>query len=289
LAQERLKLSAVLFRIHSGFRFSPTRVCTLSYHPGRFFAMAAPLEKSSTSGILKRSQSQTTFQKTGEFSVTGGLGCTGQGGLALTKNSPPPKVPKYLSVHALTRRRKLSASTGNIHGYLAEDYHQINWPLPKMFGMEKYGFSLIDITDPRHVRDCANLSKKLIRLFYDQQIIDLEWRKTYKALLDAEHRQESLPINAQQKTKDILKKEVDGHLKYLLELQEQKDLYEKEIQEVTIKCDDIKLALKKEQDLEDLRMFMENRTRNSKSADNEFFRTKFNIHPAGHSRGPAMM
>ena len=59
--------------------------------------------------------------------------------------------------------RKLPSSTGNLHGWLAEagltlvssepppptlfflhvsakDYSQINWPLPKMFGKEKYGY-----------------------------------------------------------------------------------------------------------------------------------------------------
>merc|ERR1719204_1550087 len=119
---------------------------------------------------------------------------------ALTKTSPPPKVPRYLSVHALTRRRKLPNSTGNLHGYLAEDYHQINWPLPKMFGPEKYGHSLIDITDPRTLKECASMSKRLVRLSYDQQLIDLEWRKTYKALLSAEHKLATSGENASQKT-----------------------------------------------------------------------------------------
>jgi len=221
------------------------------------------------------------LRKSGEMTLTGPGSPTGSSQGALTKHSPPPKVPKYLSVHALTRRRKLSASTGNIHGYMAEDYHQVNWPLPKMFGMEKYGYSLIDITDPRYLKECAALSKKLVRLQYDQQIIDLEWRKTYKALLDAEHRQDTLPANAQQKTKDTLKKEVEGYTKYLTDLQEQKDMYQLEVVEVYSRCDEIKLALKKEGDLEDLRMFMENRTKDSLSADNAFFRMKFNIHAAG--------
>merc|ERR1719215_1082198 len=173
--------------------------------------------------------SSGTLQKSGQVALGNGTQPGSPSGTmqgTFSKTAPAPAVPKYLSVHALTRRRKLAASTGNLHGYMAEDYQQINWPLPKMFGMEKYGYSLIDITDPRHVKDCAGMSKKLVRLAYDQQIVDLEWRKTYKALLDAEHRQDTLPGNAQQKTKDILKKEVDGHMKYLLELQEQKDLYQ---------------------------------------------------------------
>eukprot|EP00445_Apocalathium_hangoei_P037502 CAMPEP_0203961090 /NCGR_PEP_ID=MMETSP0359-20131031/91621_1 /ASSEMBLY_ACC=CAM_ASM_000338 /TAXON_ID=268821 /ORGANISM="Scrippsiella Hangoei, Strain SHTV-5" /LENGTH=236 /DNA_ID=CAMNT_0050895747 /DNA_START=63 /DNA_END=773 /DNA_ORIENTATION=+ len=234
------------------------------------------------SAELRRTQSSGMLKKSGELALAGSAS---QG--ALTKHSPPPKVPKYLSVHALTRRRKLAASTGNLHGYMAEDYHQINWPLPKMFGKEKYGYSLIDITDPRHLKESASMSKKLVRLQYDQQIIDLEWRKTYKSLLDAEHRRDTLPGNAQPKTKDMHKKEVDDYIKYLGELQEQKDMYEKSITEVYTKCDDIKLALKKESDLEDLRVFMETRTKDSLSADNAFFRTKFNIHASG-GRGSGM-
>jgi len=212
-----------------------------------------------STGPLRRSQSSGTLRKSGEVTIGGSPTGASQG--ALTKHSPPPAVPKYLSVHALTRRRKLSQSTGNLHGYMAEDYHQINWPLPKMFGMEKYGYSLIDIQDPRYLKECAAMSKKLVRLSYDQQIIDLEWRKTYKALLDAEHRQATLPINAQQKTKDMLKKEVDGYMKYLLELQEQK-----------------------ESDLEDLRMHMEQRTRDKLDPEQPFWRTKFNIHSSGGGR-----
>jgi len=150
-----------------------------------------------------------------------------------------------------------------------------------MFGEEKYGHSLIDIEDPRHIKDCAGMSKKLIRLSYDQQIIDLEWRRTYKALLDAEHRLATLSINAPQKTKELLKKEVDGHMKYLLELQEQKDMYETETGFVYSRCDEIKLALKKESDLEQLRMTMQERTRKAFGTDSDFFKKKFNIYRSG--------
>jgi len=211
--------------------------------------------------------------------VAGSPGSTQQG-----FSQTAPAVPKHLSVHALTRRRKLASSTGNLHGYMAEDYHQINWPLPKMFGDERYGYSLIDITDPRYLKECAAMSKKLIRLSYDQQIIDLEWRKTYNALLDAEHKQatlrprEGLPAKFMTKTTDLLKKDVDNAMKYLLELQEQKDLFEREIQEVYARCDAIKAALKKESDLEELRVHMEGRTKGQIADDSEFWRRKFNIH-----------
>lgn len=219
--------------------------------------------------MLKKSMSSGTLRKTGEATLSN----AGNGG------ESPVALPKYLNVNKLTRRRKLSHSTGNLHGFMAADYSQINWPLPKMFGFEKYGYSLIDIDDPRYIQECAAMSKKLIRLSYDQQIIDLEWRKTYKALLDAEHRQATLPKNAQEKVRAILKKEVDGCMKYLLELQEQKDVYEQQIKDVYARCDAIKATIKKENDLEDLRMTMEKQTQDKISLESPFWRTKFHIRP----------
>lgn len=224
---------------------------------------------------LNRSFSGSILKKSGELSL-------GQQE-TLTKYSPPPKVPQYLSVHALTRRRKLSASSGNLHGCMADDYSRINWPLPKMFGEEKYAYSLIDITDPRCTRECAAMSKQLIRLAYDQQIMELEWRKTYKRMLLAEHRLRTLPETAPQKTVDSHKKEIENHNKYLLELQQQKDMYEKEVTDIYAHCDEIKLALKKESDLEDLRMYMEGVTKDRVEAGSPFWSAKFNIHLASSS------
>jgi len=186
-----------------------------------------------------------------------------------------------LNVSGLTRRRKLSQSTGNLHGYMAEDYGQISWPLPKMFGNEKYGYSLIDIADPRYIKECAALSKKLVRLSYDQQIVDLEWRKAYKALLDAEHKQSTLPASAQEKTRALMKKEVDGCLKYLLELQEQKDMYEQSVQDIYAQCSAIKASKLTEKGLEDLRQHMEANTKDKIHDNSPFWRTKFNVKSQG--------
>merc|ERR1711862_93138 len=197
----------------------------------------------------------------------------GRGG----EDTPIPKIPAYLSVLALTGKRKLSKSTGNLHGFLAEDYSQLKWPLPKAFGQEKYGFSLIDIEDPRFLKECAGMSKKLCRLSYDQQIIDLEWRNTYKKLLDAEHRKGTLPENVNPKTKTILEKEVAEHLKYLHELQHQKDMYQQEIQETYQRCADIKARIKKENDLEDLRLMMEKRELEKNGRESPVWKVKFNV------------
>eukprot|EP00929_Paragymnodinium_shiwhaense_P095464 TRINITY_DN5660_c0_g3_i1.p2 TRINITY_DN5660_c0_g3~~TRINITY_DN5660_c0_g3_i1.p2 ORF type:complete len:179 (-),score=74.03 TRINITY_DN5660_c0_g3_i1:137-673(-) len=169
---------------------------------------------------------------------------------------------------------------------MAEDYSQLNWPLPKMFGQEKYAYSLVDVEvkgrkatrDGRFVKECAQSSKKMVRLAYDQQIIDREWRNTYKALLRAEHHQATLPGNATEKTKKILKEEVDNQMKYLLELQEQKDMYETQIKNVYERCDSIKETIRKEAELDELREFMESQTKGRISADSPFWRTKFNIH-----------
>mmetsp|Transcript_61068 Transcript_61068/g.160571 ORF Transcript_61068/g.160571 Transcript_61068/m.160571 type:complete len:254 (-) Transcript_61068:71-832(-) len=235
--------------------------------------MASPTSQNlNGSGTLRRHQSTGQLAKTGQVAVNGNVATLPNG-----ETMHVPKIAPHLSVSGLTQRRKLNKSTGNMHGYMAEDYMQVRCPLPKMFGDEKYGYSLIDIEDPRYLVECAAMSKKLVRLNYDQQIIDLEWRKTYKALLDAEHRQATLSSNAPVKTKELMKKEVDGAMKYLLELQEQKDMYEVHIKEIYAKCDEIKALLKKERDLEDLRMDMEHQTKAAIHDESPFWRTKFNI------------
>jgi hypothetical protein len=233
----------------------------------------------------------------GRSKSSGALAAAGSGVLGATGSStraddPLPKVPTYLSVTGLTKRRKLSKSTGNLHAYMAEDYSQLNWPLPKMFGQEKYGYSLVDVEtkgrkasrDARFVKECALMSKKLVRLGYDQQIVDNEWRNTYKQLLDAEHRQRTLPENAQEKTKTVLKKEVETAMKYLLELQEQKDMYSQTILDTHRKCDSIKDTIKKEADLDELREYMEDQTRQRIHGESPFWRNKFNIKSANNRK-----
>jgi hypothetical protein len=232
----------------------------------------AKLAKSDSNSGLRRSQSSSTLRQTGQIASNTAITCADE--------PAPAKIPRYLSVNGLTHRRKLSGSTGNIHGYMAEDYKQLNWPLPRMFGMEKYGYSLIDIDDPRFLKESAANSQKLIRLQYDDQIVDLEWRKTYKKLRDAEHRMATAGSN--DKTKDLLKKEVNAHLKYLLELQEQKDMYQENIKEVYDRCDAIKGMIKKENDLEDLRMSLEWQTKQRIPEENAFWKAKFNTRSPTH-------
>lgn len=237
----------------------------------------AEMAMSSTAGAaMRRSASSGTLMRSGEAALGSSNGF----------DSPQSDIPRHLSVCALSKkhRRKLSASTGNLHGYRAEDYRVLNWPLPKMFGEEKYAYSLIDIKDQRYLKDCASMSEKLIRLAYDQQIIDLQWRKTYKALLDAEHRKATLP-EKQDKAKKDLQKEVDTCMKHLLELQNQRDSYEEEIKDVYSKCAAIKGQIKTEKDLENLRRFMEKKNGggvNRGSPDFRPFNTR-SAHPRNRS------
>jgi hypothetical protein len=226
----------------------------------------------SDSMTLKRSQSSSTLARSGAL-ATGTM-------MPYDETAAAPKIPRYLNVNGLTTRRKLSATTGNVHGYMAEDYKQLSWPLPKMFGHEKYGFSLIDIEDPRFLAKCAGNSKKLIRLQYDQQIVDLEWRKVFKKLQDAEHRKETCGTN--EKTKEALTAEVKKLFVYLKELQEQKDMYQEQIAEVYSQCDNIKSTIKKEKDLNDLRKSLENQTRQKIPQDAAFWKAKFNTRSPTH-------
>merc|ERR1712100_450258 len=69
----------------------------------------------------------------------------------------------------------------------SEDYNSLCWSMPKMFGDEKYAFTLIGIEDPRYLTEVKEMGRKLTRLNYEKQIIDMEWRKTYKMMLQAEH------------------------------------------------------------------------------------------------------
>lgn len=187
-----------------------------------------------------------------------------------------PDVPEWLSTKSLVKRRYLSQSTGNLHGLQANEFHGTKWPLPRMFGDEKYAYTLIDIEDPRYVEECANMAKRLIHYFYDQQIFDLEWRKTYKRLISAEKRRANLPPSAQQKAKDELDKNVAKAKKYLLELQEQKDLYQTYIDQIFDRCSQIKRSIKKENDLEELREEMSNRVKSRFDTSDAFWRTSFN-------------
>lgn len=83
----------------------------------------------------------------GQFDVDTMASSPQKGTIALA--GTVPDIPEWLSTKSLTRRRYLPASTGNLHGLQAGEFHSTKWPLPKMFGEERYAYSLIDIEDPR--------------------------------------------------------------------------------------------------------------------------------------------
>lgn len=201
----------------------------------------------------------------------------GEPTLARCLSTPNMKIPEWFSTKCLTKKRYLSPSTGNLHGLRAEDYFRVQWPLPRMFGDEKYAFGVIDIDDPRYETEAVEMGKKLVRLFYDQQIMDLEWRNTYKKLLMAEHRRATLASDAQQRTKDKMDAEVTSAKKYLLELQDQKDLYRCCTEEIWARCDHIKATIKAETDLEELRLELTNRVKTRYARDDAFWKSSFNV------------
>lgn len=204
-----------------------------------------------------------------------------QGKVGSTGTPGSESLPLYLSTKSLAKRCYLSASTGNIHGLKSADYEKTRWPLPKMFGNEKYAYNLIDIEEPRYAVRASQMGKQLIRFFYDQQILDLEWRKTYKALQDAEHRRNTMPETMRQAARDRVEREVTEKRKYLLELQEQKDIYEENVQKIWKECDTTKRSIQKETDLENLRQEMSDRTRDRiGDAEAPFWSKKFN--PQSH-------
>lgn len=79
------------------------------------------------------------------------------------------------------------------------------------------------------------------------------WTNIFKHLSQAQRRRDSLPENATQKTIDKLDADVKNYKTYLLELQQQRDLYDQEIQKIFSRCDQIKATIKKQQQLEKVR------------------------------------
>merc|ERR1712232_1327906 len=164
-----------------------------------------------------------------------------------------------------------------------------------MYGQEKYGYSLVDVElknrperaaskDHRFVKETGVMSKRLIRLNYDSQIVDHEWRKCLKRLKDAEHRSRTCGANAPQKSRDMFKAEEEAIKKELLALQEQKDLHLDAIKAVTDRCDAIKTTIKTEADLDELREHMEAQTKDKIASDSAFWRTKFDIRSISNAK-----
>jgi hypothetical protein len=188
-----------------------------------------------------------------------------------------PKLNMNHSIKGLSTRKYLGKSTGNLHACLSNECQVHQCPLPKMFGEEKYGYTVIDIDDPRYVHEAAENSEKLNSLQSDKLIIQQVWAALYAELQQAEHRLGSLPKNAPQKTVKE-KQDLCNTLKeHLLKFQQQRDMYEDEIAKIDKRCDQIKTSMAKEKQLETLREELTERTRATHPADSEFWKTTFNV------------
>merc|ERR1719174_3665130 len=126
------------------------------------------------------------------------------------------------------------------------------------------------------------MGRKLTRLNYEMQIIDAEWRNTYKRLIQAEGHQRNfkLPTNMSaavaKKTAELLANKITEYKAYLLELQEQKDLYQSLTKEIWDRCNEIKKLVRHENNLEELREEMTERVRSYFPLTDEFWSQKFN-------------
>jgi hypothetical protein len=165
--------------------------------------------------------------------------------------------------------------------------------MPKMFGDEKFAFSLVDIEDPRFVEEAAMMGRKITRLNYEKQIVDMEWTRTYKSLLRAEQHERTLGDPSfkdekmdkrREKRKLEIKAEIDDFKAHLLTLQEQKDMYESCIQDIWERCHQIKEGIRQENDLESLRKELSGRVQQQYSAEDEFWGTKFTLESAKNRR-----
>jgi hypothetical protein len=146
-----------------------------------------------------------------------------------------------------------------------------------MFGSEEYAFSVVDIPDERYAQEAAVLSRKLIRLFYDFQIIDFEWRKTYKRFVEAEKRRANLTPGVLQKSIEKAESDVNATREQLLRLQDQRDLFHSIWDKIWRRCDQIKSTIKRESDLERLRMELSALVKERIPHSDVFWKSKFRV------------
>lgn len=160
---------------------------------------------------------------------------------------------------------------------MTAEHYASKWPMPLMFGNEDYAFSLIDISDPRYSEETATMSGKLVRLYSDVQIIEHEWRKTYKHFVYAERRRDNLTPGVLQKSRDKAEDEVEAARVQLLSLQDQRDLFHSLIDKVWARCAQIKASIDKERALESLRTELNDAIKQQYPMSDPFWRTKFKV------------
>lgn len=195
--------------------------------------------------------------------------------------SEPPshEIPNWLSPKSLSRKVSPERSADNRHGVMTPDHLDVKWPLPIMFGNEEYAFSLIDIPDERYAEEAAVLSRKLVRIFYDYQIIEFEWRKTYKKLIEAEKRKANLTPGVLQKSIEKAESDVNAARDQLLRLQDQRDLFQSILDKIWRRCSQIKATIKKESNLESLRKELSELVKARLPISHEFWESEFRVQP----------
>ena len=108
----------------------------------------------------------------------------------------------------------------------------------------------------RYLEEVTEMSRKLASLSYDEQIISLEWTNTYKDLIDTEEKLAGLPLATTPKQRDAIEDKVANLKRRVVEIQEQRDIFQQAVQLIMDRCTVIKATLKHEKALEDLRLEM---------------------------------
>lgn len=202
-----------------------------------------------------------------------------------TRSASP--LPSWVDPNRLSKVFRASPCSTNEFGLKTCDHIDVRWPLPTMFGYENYAFSLINMADDRFTEESGEMSRKLLRLLYDYQIIELEWRKTYKQFIEAEQRLANLTPGVLQKSRDKAEATLAGTRDQLLRLQDQRDLFERIINKIWVRCREIRAIIKKEKDLEQLRMELSGIVKERFPVSDPFWKSKFKIRGTGHSVPPS--
>lgn len=185
-------------------------------------------------------------------------------------------VPDHLSIQSLPQKKYLPSSSNRPHCLKEKPYLEHVKPMPKMFGDERYAYTLIDIQDPRFQPFQVKYSEIFVGHQYDHNIIKAEWMKCHKKYVLAAKAFDSLPAGASEKAKQEKKELRDSLLAHLKELQEQRDQYEEYELAVNAHCKKIKENIGTEQSLERLRQLMTEEVRTAFNPSHTFWSTSFN-------------
>lgn len=195
-----------------------------------------------------------------------------------------PVIPRWLTRRSVSTVVRPDSCSLNQHGILTADHINVKWPLPTVFGAEDYGYSLIDMPDKRYEKEAALMSAKLIRLFYDKQIIEYEWQKAYKNFVKADTCKANLTPSVLEKSREKAEKEFVDTKEQLLRLQDQRDLFNDLISQIWDRCAEIKAEIKREEDLKELRDQLSLRVKEKYPPNDPFWKTEFSVHATNKTK-----